>query len=208
MRTAALGFLAAALALLAAFSASLRTTCSTRIGNERRCWMLTKRQGEEGQPGHRLAIQTGKEPIQAMGVLAGFGDDDFIAHQQVDLLGPVHMVPKEHPKQRGPREHRGEKALDGPITAAFARPAGDAQHRDASRHHQQSAHYPAELAQGGCRYSRVGGIAKVLQCPLWASCRVRVEVSGRQQLYSTYRSPCKLANFGEGIDDGLLSVYF
>jgi hypothetical protein len=46
-----LGFLAAALALLAAFSASLRTTCSTRIGNERRCWRLTKDNAKKASPG-------------------------------------------------------------------------------------------------------------------------------------------------------------
>src|SRR5712692_4665720 len=53
------GFFAAALALLAAFSASLRTTCSTRTGNERRCWMLTKDNAKKASPGtgfpYRLA---------------------------------------------------------------------------------------------------------------------------------------------------------
>src|SRR5262249_3548818 len=47
-----------------------------------------------------------------MGDRACFGDDDFVAHEQGDLLGPIHLVPKEHPKQRGPRYHRREKALD------------------------------------------------------------------------------------------------
>ena len=93
-------------------------------------------QREEGQPWHWLAIQTGKEPIQAMGVFAGFGGHDFIASQQVDLIWTVHMLTKEHPKQHGPWERLGEKALDGAVTAALARPAGDAQHRDPSRHHQ------------------------------------------------------------------------
>ena len=68
--TAGFCFLASALALLAAFSASLRTTCSMRIGNDRR---LDAHQGEseESKPWHRLAVQAREEPIEAMGVLAG-----------------------------------------------------------------------------------------------------------------------------------------
>jgi hypothetical protein len=47
--------------------------------------------------------------------------------------------------------------------------------------------------------SRVEGSARVLQCPLWASCRVRVEVRGDINSILYYRSPWTLANFGEGI---------
>ena len=47
-------FFLAALALLAAFSASLRTTCSTRMGNERRCWGLTKDNVKKASPGTGL----------------------------------------------------------------------------------------------------------------------------------------------------------
>jgi hypothetical protein len=43
--------LAAALALLAAFSAALRTTCSTRIGKARRAWTLTSEQAKKAKPG-------------------------------------------------------------------------------------------------------------------------------------------------------------
>src|SRR5207245_7428411 len=53
-------FLAAALALLAAFSASLRTTCSTRIGNERRRWMLTKDNAKKASPGTGLPYRLAK----------------------------------------------------------------------------------------------------------------------------------------------------
>jgi hypothetical protein len=49
-----LGFLAAAGALLAAFSASLRTTCSTRSGNERRCGVLTQENVKKASPGTGL----------------------------------------------------------------------------------------------------------------------------------------------------------
>jgi hypothetical protein len=40
-----------------------------------------QRYGEEGQPWHGLAVQTGKEPIQTLGVLTRFRDHDFIASQ-------------------------------------------------------------------------------------------------------------------------------
>ena len=53
-------FLASALALLAAFSASLRTTCSTRIGNERRCWVLTKDNVKKASPGTGLPYRLEK----------------------------------------------------------------------------------------------------------------------------------------------------
>ena len=79
-------------------------------------------------------------------MLAGFRDDDVIASRQIDIIRAVHMVTEEHPKQDGPWHDRGEKALDGPIAPAFARPAGEAQHRHASRHHQQRHSNPAQLA--------------------------------------------------------------
>src|SRR6266702_2004323 len=53
-------FLAAALALLAAFSASLRTTCSMRIGNERRAWTLTSDRVKKANPGTGLPYRLAK----------------------------------------------------------------------------------------------------------------------------------------------------
>src|SRR5712692_9977701 len=53
-------FLASALALLGAFSAALRTTCSTRIGNERRCWVLTKEKVKKASPGTGLPYRLEK----------------------------------------------------------------------------------------------------------------------------------------------------
>jgi len=53
-----------------------------------------QREGEEGQPGYHLAVQTGKEPLQAIGVLPGFGDHDFITSQQVNIPWPVDMLTK------------------------------------------------------------------------------------------------------------------
>jgi hypothetical protein len=103
-------------------------------------------QREDGQPWPRLALEARKEAIQAMGVLARFGGHDFITHQQVDVISTVGLRTKAHPKQRGPRQCLGEKALHRPITTAWARPAGDAQPRHASRHDQQSRYNTAPLA--------------------------------------------------------------
>src|SRR5262249_40449032 len=96
-----------------------------------------ERQGEEGPTRGGRAVQARKEPIQAMRVLAGCGDDDVIARDEVDVTRTVQMVPEEDPKQEAPREDRGEKALDGAIAAAFACPAGHAEHGDASGHYQE-----------------------------------------------------------------------
>ena len=109
-------------------------------------------QREKGQPWHRLAIETGKKPIQAMGMFAGFGGHDFIAYEQVALTWTVDMVTKEHPKQGGPRDHRREKALHRAVTTPLAGPAGDAEHGDPSRHHQHGQYNPAALAQGRGRH--------------------------------------------------------
>jgi len=46
-------------------------------------------ESEEGKPWYRLAIQAGEEPIEAMGVLAGFCHDDFIARDEVDIRWAV-----------------------------------------------------------------------------------------------------------------------
>ena len=104
-------------------------------------------QREAGAAWHRLAIETGKEPTPAMRHLAGFGGDNFIAHQPVVLSSTVDMLTQEHPKQHGPWERLREKALHGPITTAWARPAGDAQHRHACRHHQQRRDNTAALME-------------------------------------------------------------
>src|SRR2546430_12976874 len=58
------------------------------------------------------------------------------------------MLMEEHPKQDRPRHDRGEHALDGAIAAAFAGPAGYAQHRHPSRHHEQSQSNLTQLAPG------------------------------------------------------------
>src|SRR5215470_13083737 len=55
-----LRFLAAALALLAAFSAALRTTCSTRSGNERRAWTLTSDRAKNANPRTGLPYKLAK----------------------------------------------------------------------------------------------------------------------------------------------------
>src|SRR5262252_5514079 len=152
-------FLASAFALLAAFSASLHDLLDA---DRERAPLLDTDQGqcEEGETWHRLAIETGKEPIQAMSNFAGFGGHDFIAHQQVALISTVDMLTKELPKQHGPRERLREKALHGPITAASARPAGDTQHRHASRHHQQRRNNTAELMERCSGHSALEALQK------------------------------------------------
>src|SRR4029450_13384764 len=79
-------------------------------------------QGKEGQSWHRLPIEAGEEPIQAMRTLARFGDDDFIASDQIVRSGGAQIVPEEHPKQDPPRDDGGEKALNRAIAPTFARP--------------------------------------------------------------------------------------
>ena len=56
-----LGCLAAALALLAAFSSSVRTTCSTRMGNERRACTLTRDRVKKANPGTGLPYKLAKK---------------------------------------------------------------------------------------------------------------------------------------------------
>jgi hypothetical protein len=114
------------------------------------CLGADQRQREKGQARYRLAVQTGEESSQAIGVFARFGGYDLIARQQVDVIWPVHMLTKEYPKQHGPRERLGEKTLDRPITTALAGPAGEAQHGHSPCHPQHSQNDPPELALG-CR---------------------------------------------------------
>ena len=52
-------------------------------------------ESEEGQPRHRLAVQAGEEPSEAMGVFAGFRDDDFIACDEIDIRRAMHMLTKD-----------------------------------------------------------------------------------------------------------------
>jgi hypothetical protein len=50
-----------------------------------------------------------------MSPLASFGDYNFIASQQVDILGAGYVLTEEYPKQRRLGDHGGEKALHGAI---------------------------------------------------------------------------------------------
>jgi hypothetical protein len=106
-----------------------------------------EREGQEGSAGDGLPIETGEATISPVRVFAGFGDDDFVANQQRDLIWTGDMRTKEPPKQHGPRECLGEKALDGAGTSACARPAGAPQHRDPARHDQYGQSHPTQVAQ-------------------------------------------------------------
>jgi hypothetical protein len=112
------------------------------------CLDTQAREGKEGEAGDGLPIQTGEETIQSVRVFARFGHHHFVASEQVDLLWTVDMLTKEHPKQHSPWEHLGEKALNSAVTAAFTRPAREAQHRHPSRQHQYGQRNPTALAQG------------------------------------------------------------
>jgi hypothetical protein len=119
-----------------------------------------QRQREEGKSWHWLPVQTGKKPIQAMGLFACFGGHDFIADQEVDIRWTVHMLTKEHPEQGGPRDDRGEKALHRPLTAPWPGPPGQAQHRHTSRHDQHSQDNTAALTPRGLRHSGLEALQK------------------------------------------------
>ena len=154
--------LLAALALLAAFSASLRTICSTRMGTHAVAGCsprITRR-----KPTLVLACHTGwKEAIETMGVFARFGGYDFIADQQVDVLSTVQMLTRD-PKQHGPRQCLGEQALHRPITATWVCPARDAQHRQRPVMTNSAATIRLNW-RSVVAVRWVGGIGKVLQCP-------------------------------------------
>src|SRR5262249_6712095 len=135
-----------------------------------------------------------------MGVLAGFRDDDFIASDEVDISGAVHMLTKEHPKQHRPWQDGGEQALDGTIAAVFAGLAGDVQHRDAVSYHQQGKGYPTQSAVG--RRCDMGSEA-LEKCynghhGLLRRLRVVVVVDNNSTI-DLRQKPYQVANFGEGI---------
>src|SRR5262249_13959587 len=107
---------------------------------------------------------------------------------------------KEHPKQHRPWQDGGEQALDGTIAAAFAGPAGDAQHRDAASYHQQGKGYPTQSAVG--RRCDMG--AEALEKGynghhgLLRRLRVVVVVDNNSTI-DLRQKPYQVANFGEGI---------
>ena len=112
-------------------------------------------QGEESDPRHSFLIDGGEEAVEAEGVLASFGDDDFIASQDVDIVGLEVMVAKEEPEDMWPGEDSSEEALDGAIAGAVAAPAGDASHGDATGHGQKSESDAAEVGKRGSGESRL-----------------------------------------------------
>jgi hypothetical protein len=110
------------------------------------------REGKAGPSWHWLAVQTGKAPIQAVGVLACCGDPHCIARQEVERLGTVPMLTAAAPPPHRPWHGLGEQARHGAIAAPLAGPAGQAPHGDASGHDQQGACDPPEVAEGRRRH--------------------------------------------------------
>ncbi len=73
------GCIASALAWLAAVCASLRTPGSTRRGNERRAWVLTKDHVQKARPGTGVPYSLAKHRSRPWEGLARLGDDDVSA---------------------------------------------------------------------------------------------------------------------------------
>ena len=158
-------------------------------------------ESEEGQPRHRLAVQAGEEPSEALGVFAGFRDDDFIACDEIDIRRAMHLLTKDPPKQHRPREDGGEQALDGAIAAAFACPAGEAQHGDASSDHEQGMGDPTQSAMGRRRDMGSEALEKCYNVHHGLLRRLRVVVVvDNNSTIDLRQKPYQVANFGEGID--------
>jgi hypothetical protein len=85
-------------------------------------------------------------------VLAGLGDDRFVASEQIEIVTLEEMGAKEEPEEGRPGQDSGEKALDGAIAATLGSPTGDAEHGDTTSHGQQGQRDAAELANRGHRY--------------------------------------------------------
>ena len=111
------------------------------------------------------------------------------------------MLPKEHPKQYRPGEDGGEQALDGAIAAAFTGPAGDAQHRDASCHHQQGKDYPTQSAVSRRRDMGSEALERCYNVHhgLLRRLRVGVVVDDNSTI-DLRQKPYQVVNFGEGIE--------
>jgi hypothetical protein len=163
--------------------------------------LLDAHQGESeaGKPWDWFAVQAGKEPIEARGMLAGFRNDDCIASDAVAISRAVHLLTKEPPKQHRPREDGREQALDGAIAAAFAGPAGDASHREASSHHQQGKGYPTQSAVGRRRDMGSEALEKCYNVHHGLLRRWRVVVVvDNNSTRDLRQKPYQIANFGEG----------
>src|SRR5262245_54947210 len=110
------------------------------------------------------------------------------------------MLTKEYPKQHRPREDGGEQALDGAIAAAFAGPAGEAQHRDASRYPQQGMGYPTQAAMGRRCDMGSEALEKCYNVHHGLLRRLRViVVVDNNSTRDLRQKPYQVADFGEGI---------
>jgi hypothetical protein len=144
--------------------------------------------------------RSGEEPSEAMGVFAGFRDDDFIACDEIDIRRAMHMLTKDPPKQHRPREDGGEQALDGAIAAAFACPAGEAQHGDASSDHEQGMGDPTQSAMGRRRDMGSEAVEKCYNVHHGLLRRLRViVVVDNNSTRDLRQKPYQVADFGEGI---------
>src|SRR2546422_7085920 len=113
---------------------------------------------------------------------AGIRDVAVTGVQTCALPISGERLTKKPQKPPGPRECLGEKALHGPITATWTRPAGEAQHRHTSRQDQQSRNNTAALPESCSGHSGLEALQKGYNVPGGflevLSCRC-----GRPQLY-------------------------
>ncbi len=112
-------------------------------------------QAKEGQTGHRVLVDGREEAVESKGVLAGFGHDNLITGQEIDILGAEEMLAKEEDEHLRPGDDGGEEALDGAIAGTFATPARDAKHGDPTSHSQEGKGNAAEVGHGGDSQTRL-----------------------------------------------------
>jgi hypothetical protein len=73
----------------------------------------------------------------------------MIPTHQDDVIGVPPMMANEEPVELTSVQAGIEKPLDGPVTAAFAGPAGQASHGHPTAHGQHRLDHPTQLAQRG-----------------------------------------------------------
>jgi hypothetical protein len=120
-----------------------------------------ERQAEEGNAGHRFLQDAREEAVETEGPLAGFGDDDLIASQDVDVVILEVMLLKDEPEEVCPGKDSSKEALDSAVPGAIATPARDAGHGDAASHGQERQGDEVEVAQRGWAQA---GVETLEQC--------------------------------------------
>jgi hypothetical protein len=117
-------------------------------GERAPCLDTHPRAGKDGPSWPWRAGQPGTEPLQAVGGLAGWRDDHFIARQEVEMIGTVHLRTAAAPPPHRPWSGRGAKARHRARAAPCARPPGQAPPGHAPGHDEPSERDPTAAAEG------------------------------------------------------------